>query len=248
MVKQSGYNFFRVFRELLLATWFLLGGILGCKDEGTAVVPPNTAATPLITSVIPDSAAVGDTIRIVGNNFGATKGTSSLSIGGQVVATSNIIIWIETEIRAIIPPGLSNSNIVLTVNGIAGNPRPYTIKGFIPNGVSFNLDVKPILLANCALSGCHVPPTPTGAFDQTTYTGVRAGSATFGTHAVTPGDSSYGSADVSVGSGIMKMIRNVNNPYGNYRMPQGGPFQSTGLPDSLIVKIGKWIAQGAQNN
>jgi len=113
----------------------------------------------------------------------------------------------------------------------------------------FGRDIHPILLANCAISGCHAGGSPAGGFNQETYAGVRAGGFTFGSNVIQPGDSSYSSSSDNVGSGIMKMIRNVNNPYGNFRMPQGsGPFATTGLPDSVIVKIGKWIVEGAKNN
>lgn len=112
----------------------------------------------------------------------------------------------------------------------------------------FNRDVHPILLANCAISGCHSGSSPQAGFNQDTYAGVRAGGATFGANVVQPGDSSSSSSNNAVGSGIMKMIRNVNNPFGNFRMPLTGPYSASGLPDSLIVKVGKWIHQGARNN
>jgi len=113
----------------------------------------------------------------------------------------------------------------------------------------FNRDVHPILLANCALSGCHSGSSPTGGFNQETYAGVRAGGNTFGSNVIQPGDSSSNISALNVGSGIMKMLRNVNNPYGNFRMPQGsGPYVTSGLPDTMIVLIGKWIMQGAKNN
>ena len=147
-----------------------------------------------------------------------------------------------------IPAGVINTSIVVTVNGISSNAKAYTIKGFVPGNISFALDVHPILLQNCAVTGCHVPPTPTGGLDQTGYASIRRGGATFGANAVTPGDSSSNSADVHVGSGIMKMLRNVNNPYGDFRMPLSGQYASTGVPDSLIRMIGTWIAQGAQDN
>jgi len=111
----------------------------------------------------------------------------------------------------------------------------------------FNRDVHPILLANCAISGCHSGSSPQAGFNQETYAGVRAGGATFGTNVIQPGDSSSSSPNNAVGSGIMKMLRNVNNLI-MIRMPPSGPFSATGLPDTLIVKIGKWIHQGAKNN
>ena len=220
------------------------GALPGCTDQGTAPL-----SLPVILSVTPDSAAVGDTIRIAGKNFGSNKGTSVLTIGGRTIPDAGIISWSDIEIKSVIPPGVVNTAIVIMVNGASSNTKSYPIKGFVAGSLSFALEVHPILLANCAISGCHVPPSPTGGFDQTTFASIRAGGATFGVHAVTPGDSSSSSSDVHVGSGIMKMLRDVNNPYGSgFRMPLSGRYATTGLPDSLIVKIGTWIAQGAQNN
>ncbi len=221
----------------------LLTGLTGCVDQGTT--PP---LVPTIVSVSPDSAGVGDTVLIQGQNFGSSKGSSVLSIGGVPVPDSAVYAWSNSQIDASIPAGIISTAIVVTVNGVPSNVHPYHIKGFVPGSVSFALSIHPILLENCALSGCHVPPKPTGGLDLTTYASLRTGGATFGSSVVAPGDSSYSSADVHTGSGIMKMLRNVNNPYGNFRMPLGGPYASTGLPDSFIVRIGTWITQGAQNN
>ena len=224
-----------------------MGILMGCNDKGKNT-PTAPANPPAIVSVTPDSAAVGDTVHIAGTNFGSAKGSSVLSIGASTVPDEDILVWSDTDIQAIIPSGATSAGIIVTVNGVSSSARPYPIKGSATTTVSFAADVHPILLANCAVSGCHVPPNPTGQFDQTTYAGIRAGGAAFGANVVTPGDSTSSSPDVHTGSGIMKMLRNVNNPYGNARMPLAGQYASTGLPDSMIVKIGTWIAQGALNN
>ncbi len=228
-------------RIILLGT--LIGSLPGCVDQGTT--PP---LVPTIVSVSPDSAAVGDTVLISGQNFGSSKGSSTLTVGGVIVRDSAIYSWSNTQIEASIPPGVINTNIVVNVDGVSSNVHVYRIKGFAPGNISFALSIQPILQQNCALSGCHVPPSPTGGLDLTTYGTLRKGGATFGSSVVVPGDSSYSSADVHTGSGIMKMLRNSNNPYGNFRMPLGGQYALDGLPDSLIVRIGTWIVQGAQNN
>jgi hypothetical protein len=206
-----------------------------CKDQGSPIAPP--LFVPAILSVVPDSASVRDTITVTGSNFGASQLGGSLTIGGR--SADVIISWSQTEIHAAVPPGASSTSIVVTVNGIASKPRPYTIKGSVPGQLSFAVDVQPIFLANCALPTCHEPPTPTSNFNATTYAGLRAGGYTFGSSVIVPGD--------SVKSEIMKMVRSNDNLIG-LRMPLAGPYTNTGLPDSLIVRIGTWIVQGALNN
>ncbi len=207
----------------------------GCKDQGSPVSAPLNV--PAISSVIPDSAAVRDTIVVIGTNFGAAPLGSRLVIGDVIAET--IISWSSTEIHAVVPPGARSSSIIVTVNGFPSNARSYVIKGSAPGRLSFALDVQPIFLTHCALPSCHASSSPAGNFNATTYAGIRDGGYTYGTTIVIPGDSTK--------SGVMKMVRSANNLIG-LRMPISGPYTNTGLPDSLIVKIGKWVVQGAVNN
>lgn len=105
--------------------------------------------------------------------------------------------------------------------------------------VSFVRDVQPIFLNNCALAGCHNASSHTGNFNTSTYATLRSGGYTFGAAVIVAGDSS--------GSALMQLIRSNNNLIG-LRMPLGGPYKDSGLPDSLIVRIGRWIVEGAPNN
>ena len=117
-------------------------------------------------------------------------------------------------------------------------PTPTTpTPPFNPGPQSFANDIHPILLANCATQGCHAGQNPSSGYNQSTYAGVRAGGVNYGTNVVIAGD--------STNSGIMKELRGTGIVG---RMPFGGPYASTGLPDTMIVKIGLWIQQGAQNN
>ncbi len=108
---------------------------------------------------------------------------------------------------------------------------------FIPGPQSFANDIHPILLANCAVSGCHTGSSPASGFNQSTYAGVRAGGVNYGTNVVIAGD--------STNSGIIKVLRGTGLVG---RMPLGGVYAASGLPDTMIVKIGAWIEQGALNN
>ncbi|HTR80920.1 MAG TPA: hypothetical protein VMM58_04755 [Bacteroidota bacterium] len=99
--------------------------------------------------------------------------------------------------------------------------------------VSFKNQVLPIIIARCT---CHTSSPSASGFNPSTYNGLRAGGQLYDTTVVIPFD--------SMDSGIMAMLRSSNNKAG-IRMPANGPPY---LPDSLIVKIGTWIQQGALNN
>ncbi|HWP81047.1 MAG TPA: IPT/TIG domain-containing protein [Bacteroidota bacterium] len=201
--------------------------IASCQDAGTDPPP-----TPEITAVIPDSAAVGDTIRIIGKNFGSSQGTSTVRIGGALVTL--IVSWSDTEIRGRIPSGATSGALVVTVGGISSVPRNFIVRSSPSVTISFANTVQPILVGNCAFGGCHSGGTSAASqFDQTTYAGVRAGGVKFGSSVVIPGD--------SINSRIIQALKGTapNLP----RMPLGGQ-----LPQNQISIIARWIQEGALNN
>ncbi len=121
----------------------------------------------------------------------------------------------------------------------AGSEPPMTALKQTPtitDTVRFSTVVQPILLNNCAISGCHTGSSPASGFNQSSYAGVRAGGVQFGTNVVIPGDSTDS-----------KIIQKLRGKAGE-RMPLAGTYAATGLPDSLIVEIGTWIMQGAKDN
>lgn len=93
--------------------------LAACSDN-KAPVTQVTVSPVAISSVVPREARVGDTIIVTGQQFGATQGTSTLSING-VVATQ-IASWSDTQIEATVPNGATTGNVSVTVNGVAGAP------------------------------------------------------------------------------------------------------------------------------
>lgn len=94
---------------------FSLIFLSACEDMGDPVSPPVAPApTPIITTVVPDSGAVGDTVTITGSNFGATQSTSTVNFG-NANATS-IISWSATSIIVRVPIGASDSVSVTVSN------------------------------------------------------------------------------------------------------------------------------------
>jgi len=74
---------------------------------------------PVITSISPSEAKIGEQIQLTGTGFGSTQGPSSVSIGG--VPASSIAAWSDTVITATVPEGATTGSVVVTEGGVASN-------------------------------------------------------------------------------------------------------------------------------
>ncbi len=76
---------------------------------------------PILTGVMPDTGMPGDSVILVGNNFGATQPTN-----GQVLfsgvhnfeANATIISWSDTMIKVAVPPGANQPCQIYIVTGL----------------------------------------------------------------------------------------------------------------------------------
>jgi hypothetical protein len=90
--------------------------------------------SPILNSVSPSNASVGDTITLRGVSFGSSKGSSDKVYFNDVEAT-NITKWGYTgapgssqgEINVVVPAGASSGKVKVVNNGIASNEKPFTI-------------------------------------------------------------------------------------------------------------------------
>jgi hypothetical protein len=215
----------RTYFFLAFVSATFLAVIGGCSDMGSN--PPKPAGPPHITSFQPDSAFAGDTLKIVGTDFGASKGSSTVTVGGKNADT--IYLWSANEIRLKIPAAAVTGNVTVTVGGTASNAVTFKVRGTVVADVSFVLDVAPVF-ANNGCVGCH---GGTNNLRVDTYARLMLGTSLNGP-VITPGNGE--------GSVIIKKLRGTAS-FGD-RMPQGGPF----LSNSVIDKISLWITQGAKNN
>jgi hypothetical protein len=136
-----------------------------------------------------------------------------------------------------LPNIASNLSVRVNVGSRISAGVPLAVAGFVPGNLSYAADIRPILNYGCAISGCHTGSNPASGFNQSTYEGLRAGGVNYGSNTVVPGDSSS--------SGIIREMRGTGIVG---RMPFGGPWFDSGVPDSLIRKAGTWIEQGALYN
>ena len=106
--------------------------------------PPATAPLPpaVITQVTPSSTAAGTSVTLTGQNFGASQGSSYLTLaqGGTSwgapydAAKLTITSWSNSSISVTLPPGTGPfpllpgpATITVTVDGQTSNTEPITI-------------------------------------------------------------------------------------------------------------------------
>ena len=82
------------------------------------------AVTPTLTNLSPNSGPVGTSITVTGTNFGATKGSSTISFNGTTATPTS---WSMTSIVVPVPSGATSGNVVVTVGGVATNGLPFTV-------------------------------------------------------------------------------------------------------------------------
>jgi YD repeat-containing protein len=95
------------------------------SNSATFTVVPQ----PSITSLTPNTGAVGTSVTITGSNFGAAQGTSSVTFNGLASTPTN---WSDTGITTTVPTEASSGSVVVTVMGVPSNGRLFTIPGSKP--------------------------------------------------------------------------------------------------------------------
>jgi hypothetical protein len=85
-----------------------------------------TAPAPNITNLSQFSGPVGTSVTIMGANFGATQGTSTVTFNGTAGSPSS---WSATSITVPVPSAATTGNVVVTVGGVASNGVTFTVTG-----------------------------------------------------------------------------------------------------------------------
>jgi len=81
-----------------------------------------TVTPPVVTSLSPTSGPVGTQVQINGNNFGATQGTSTITVNGVAASVNS---WSNLQITATVPSTATSGQVTVTVGGASstGNPN-----------------------------------------------------------------------------------------------------------------------------
>jgi hypothetical protein len=83
-----------------------------------------SSGPPSITSLFPNSGAVGTSVTISGSNFGPNQGTSTVKFNG---VTASVAAWSNTSITSIVPSGATTGNVLVTVVGVQSNGVGFTV-------------------------------------------------------------------------------------------------------------------------
>jgi RHS repeat-associated protein len=98
-----------------------------------------------ISSISPTSGPVGSAVVITGLNFGASQGSSTVSLNGT---NAVVTVWTDTSITAIVPSGASSGPLSVVVNQEPATSVTFTITP-LPSGWS-DTDVGSVGVAGSA--------------------------------------------------------------------------------------------------
>jgi RHS repeat-associated protein len=90
------------------------------------------AQAPTITSISPTSGPVGIAVTLTGTNFGASQGSSTISLNGTNALATN---WANMSITAIVPTGASTGTFSVKVNNQTAQSTTFTVTA-LPSGWS----------------------------------------------------------------------------------------------------------------
>jgi hypothetical protein len=102
----------------------------GIASNGVFFTVTNTTGSaPSITSLSPTSGSVGTSVTITGTNFGSTQGSSTVFFNGLQATPSS---WSGTSIAVRVPNGATSGCVQVTVAGVGGNCKVFTVTGTPP--------------------------------------------------------------------------------------------------------------------
>lgn len=117
----TGVNLTATSTKTFAAVVEIEGTLNGNYDSQIVVPLPNA---PAISSLSPTSGGAGTSVTIIGTNFGATQGSSTVTFNGLSATTSS---WSSTSIVASVPTGAATGPVVVTVGGSASNGITFTV-------------------------------------------------------------------------------------------------------------------------
>ena len=100
---------------------------------GTSAGKTFTVKLPLISGVTPASGTIGAAIKISGNYFGATQGTSTVTFNGVEAVISS---WSNTVIMCTVPVGATTGPVLVANPGGNSNAKTFTVKKALISGAS----------------------------------------------------------------------------------------------------------------
>jgi len=82
------------------------------------------ADAPTIVSLSPASGSLGTSVTILGSNFGATEGASTVTFNGVTATPAS---WSNSGIIVAVPKSARTGPVVITVGGVASNGLTFSV-------------------------------------------------------------------------------------------------------------------------
>jgi hypothetical protein len=99
----------------------------GISAGNRAELSKSTQCSPVIETIAPLAASVGDQVTVSGHKFGFPKAADSwVTFNG--VRAGQVISWSNTQIVVAVPAGASTGPVVVTVGGVSSSPVNFTVK------------------------------------------------------------------------------------------------------------------------
>jgi hypothetical protein len=168
----------------------------GLNSNAVSFTVTVAAQAPSITSLNPTTGVVGTSVTIVGANFGATQGTSTIKFNGTTATATS---WSATSITASVPTGATTGSAVVTVGGVASNGVAFTVTVPAPSITSLN-PTSGIVGTSVTIAGASfgaTQGTSTVKFNGTTATATSWSATSIA--AKVPTGATTGSVVVTVG-------------------------------------------------
>jgi len=127
-------------RNFLLVSVSLLciAGLAGCSSASSGGTDPSPI---IMIHLSPTSGPVGTAVKIIGTNFGATQGTSTVTFNGTAGTPTS---WSATSIIVPVPSTATTGNVVATVDGVSSNGVDFTVTPPAPSITSLSPTSGPV--------------------------------------------------------------------------------------------------------
>ena len=120
-------------RILVCAAFLAVLSLTACNKQDTVTNPPHgpqlakASSGPVISSISPSSAEIGDVLTINGSKFGGNFSQRSVMINGQLVSVINT--WTVTKIEVLVPSGAAfgTGQVTVTMGSTTTNAVSFTL-------------------------------------------------------------------------------------------------------------------------
>ena len=192
---------------------------------------------PVITGLAPSSGPVGTQVLIKGSGFGATQGSSTVTISSTALTVSN---WSDNQIVAIVPASTISGQVAVTQSGVTSNtninftvPAPHIASvspssGVIGNQVTINGSGFQASQGTSALTFNNLNATVTSWSDTQIVATIPANAVT-GPVAVNVNHGTYSNQDVifTLPNPQVATLTPTNGPVGTQVQINGRGFGSS---------------------